>query len=79
MIAITEVGCLGPSTSTLIGENAQMMSASGSSRFYSGETDKDQFKSMGEVNTKLVSLLTNIDTLADNKATTLSSIETYNT
>lgn len=56
-----------------------MMSASGSSRFYSGETDKDQFKSMGEVNTKLVSLLTNIDTLADNKATTLSSIETYNT
>lgn len=34
---------------------------------------------MREVNTKLVSLLTNIDTLVDNKVTILSSIETYNT
>lgn len=79
LAVVTSEGGLGPSTSTLIRDNDEMMAASNSQRFYTGEVAQAQFTAMEDVNAKLSTLLGNVDAIYNNKAAILSSIETYNT
>jgi hypothetical protein len=79
LATISEAGGVGQATSTLIGENEEMMAASNSDRFYTNSDAQDQFSAMGQVNTKLLSLLGNIDNIVNNKATIIANIDSYNT
>lgn len=70
---------LGLTTENLIRENNDMMAASNSDRFYFGTDAKTQFTAMDDVGVKIATLLGNIEDICTNRATIISSIESYNT